>query len=106
VATLEMDCDGLLYTRYRSLTRIEHGEAPGPETMLFKQFGAELMQRIVELHQEVEANSGVVWDHTPQGNGPGETARHAANIRGATIRGGTSEVQRNIIAKRVLGLPD
>jgi alkylation response protein AidB-like acyl-CoA dehydrogenase len=106
VATLEMDCDGLLYTRYRSLTRIEHGEAPGPETMLFKQFGAELMQRIVELHQEVEANPGVVWDHTPQGNGPGETARHAANIRGATIRGGTSEVQRNIIAKRVLGLPD
>ncbi len=106
VAVLEMDCDGLLYTRYRSLTRVEQGEPPGPETMLFKLFGAELMQRIVDLHQEVEASAGVVWDETPQGSGPGETARHATNIRAATIRGGTSEVQRNIIAKRVLGLPD
>jgi alkylation response protein AidB-like acyl-CoA dehydrogenase len=74
--------------------------------MMFKLFGAELMQRIVELHQEVAACDGVVWDDTEQGSGPGETARHAANIRAATIRGGTSEVQRNIIAKRVLGLPD
>ena len=106
VATLEMDCDGLLYTRYRSLTRVEHGESPGPETMMFKLFGAELMQRIVDLQQEVEASQGVVWDDTAQGNGPGETARHAANIRAATIRGGTSEVQRNVISKRVLGLPD
>jgi alkylation response protein AidB-like acyl-CoA dehydrogenase len=106
VAALEMDCDGLLHTRYRSLTKIEHGQAPGPETMMFKLFGAELMQRIVELHQEVAACDGVVWDDTEQGSGPGETARHAANIRAATIRGGTSEVQRNIIAKRVLGLPD
>jgi alkylation response protein AidB-like acyl-CoA dehydrogenase len=106
VAALEMDCDGLLYTRYRSLTRIEHGASPGPETMMFKLFGAELMQRIVELHAEVAASLGVVWDDTPQGNGPGETARHSANIRAATIRGGTSEVQRNILAKRVLGLPD
>ncbi len=106
VAALEMDVDGMLYTRYRSLTRVEHGEAPGPETMLFKLFGAELMQRIVELQQEVEGMAGVVWDDTALANGAGEMARHAANIRAATIRGGTSEVQRNIIAKRVLGLPD
>ena len=105
VAALEMDVDGLLHTRYRALTQIEKGESPGPETMMFKQFGAELMQQIVELQQIVEGIPGVVWDETRQGNGPGETARHAANIRGATIRGGTSEVQRNIIAKRVLGLP-
>ena len=105
VAALEMDVDGLLYTRYRALTKIEKGDAPGPETMLFKQFGAELMQQIVELQQNVDGMSGVVWDDTRQGNGLGETARHSVNIRGATIRGGTSEVQRNIIAKRVLGLP-
>lgn len=106
VAALEMGVDGLLHTRYRSLTRIEQGEAPGPETMLFKLYGAELMQRIVELHQQVAGLQGTVWDDTPLATGPGETARHAANIRAATIRGGTSEVQRNIIAKRVLGLPD
>jgi len=106
VAQLDMDVDGLQYTRYRALTRIEHGDAPGPETMLFKQFGAELMQRIVELHQRVESMAGAIWDDTPQGTGPGETARHGVNIRAASIRGGTTEVQRNIIAKRVLSLPD
>ena len=105
VAALEMDIESLLHTRYRALSRIELGEAPGPETQLFKLFGAELMQKIVTLHQEVEALSGTVWDDALQGTGPGETARHAVNIRAASLRGGTTEVQRNVIAKRVLGLP-
>ena len=106
VTRLEMDLDCFRYTRYRALTRIQHGEAPGPETMMFKMFGAELMQRIVEVHHSVEGPDAVSWDDTPHGDGLGETARHSANIRAATIRGGTSEVQRNIIAKNVLGLPD
>jgi hypothetical protein len=106
VAQLEMDVDCLRYTRFRALTRLEAGQAPGPETMFFKQFGAELMQRIVETHSEIAGPFGIEWDDTPLGNGTGEIARHACNIRAATIRGGTSEVQRNIIAKRVLGLPE
>ena len=105
VAALEIDIESMLHTRYRALTRIEKGGAPGPETQLFKLFGAELMQRIVELQQEVEGPEGIVWDHTGQGDGHGETARHATNIRAASLRGGTTEVQRNVIAKRVLGLP-
>ena len=105
VAALEIDIESMLHTRYRALTRIEKGGAPGPETQLFKLFGAELMQRIVELQQEVEGPEGIVWDHTGQGDGDGETARHATNIRAASLRGGTTEVQRNVIAKRVLGLP-
>lgn len=106
IAQLEMDVDCLRYTRYRALTRLEKGQTPGPETMIFKQFGAELMQKIVEMHGEVAGPSGTVWDETPLGNGSGEVARHGCNIRGATLRGGTSEVQRNIVAKRVLNLPD
>jgi alkylation response protein AidB-like acyl-CoA dehydrogenase len=106
VAQLEMDVDCLRYTRFRALTRLEKGEAPGPETMIFKQFGAELMQQIVEVHSTVAGPFGTEWDDTATGNGTGEVARHACNIRAATIRGGTSEVQRNIVAKRVLNLPD
>jgi alkylation response protein AidB-like acyl-CoA dehydrogenase len=106
VAALEMDADCMLYTRYRALTKVQRGEAPGPETMIFKQYGAELMQRIVEVHQDVVGPESLVWDETELGNGEGEIARHGANIRAATIRGGTSEVQRNIVSKRVLGLPE
>ena len=106
VVSMEMDIDCMRYTRFRALTRMQKGEAPGPETMIFKMMGAELMQKIVDLHQEVMGPLGTVWEDSPFESEDGETAHHDTNIRAATIRGGTSEVQRNIIAKRVLGLPD
>ena len=105
VTQLDMDVDCLRYTRYRALTKVMHGDEPGPETMMFKMFGAELMQRIVELHAEVMGPLGAIWEHSPFPEENGETAKHGANIRAATIRGGTSEVQRNIIVKNVLNLP-
>ena len=108
VAQMEMDIDCMRYTRYRALTRVQSGAEPGPETMIFKLMGAELLQRIIDLHQLVLGPLGTVWDGSslPWLPENGEPAKHAANIRAATIRGGTSEVQRNIIAKRVLNLPD
>ena len=106
VAALEMDVDCLKYTRYRALTKVEKGQPPGAEAQILKMFGAELMQRIVETHQQVAGPLGIDWDSTEMGNGPGEVARHGANIRAATIRGGTSEVQRNVLSKRVLNLPE
>ncbi|MCZ6843348.1 MAG: acyl-CoA dehydrogenase family protein [SAR324 cluster bacterium] len=106
VVSMEMDIDCMRYTRLRALSKVQKGEEPGPETMIFKMFGAELMQKIVDLHQDVMGPAGTIWEASPIEGETGETARHDTNIRAATIRGGTSEVQRNIIAKRVLGLPD
>ena len=108
---MEMDADCLRYNRCRALTKMQRGDAPGPETMLFKLFGSELNQRIVNLQQEVEGPPGTVWDDTYRGDGPGQLAPHAttiraANLRAATIHGSTCEAQRNIISKRVLGLPE
>ena len=105
VVQLEMDAHALQATRARFLTRIQEGEAPGPESMIFKLFGAELMQRIVELHQEVLGPEGVNWGPEPFGTEHGEVSVHSVNIRAATMRGGTSEVHRNIVAERILGLP-
>lgn len=105
VAALEMDAACLQSTRYRYLTKVERGESPGPETLIFKLFGAELMQRIVELQQEVAGPAGITWGSEPFGLETGEIAIHATNIRAATIRGGTAEVHRNVIAQRVLHLP-
>jgi len=105
-AALEMDTDAMRATRYRSLTAVARGAEPGNETMVFKFFGAELFQRILEAQFAAAGPLAALWD--PEGFGPDihEVARHNANIRGRSIEGGTSEVQRNVIAKRVLGLPD
>jgi len=68
--------------------------------------GAELLQKIIDMHQQLLGPMGTIWGDSPLSWATGEAALHGANIRAATIRGGTSEIQRNIIAKRVLGLPD
>jgi len=106
VAALEMDNDCMRFTRYRALTRVEQGVAPGPETTFFKLLGTHLMQHLVECECAVTGSAGLTWEPEPFGPKMEEIARHSANVRSATIRGGTSEVQKNVIAKRVLGLPD
>jgi len=106
VAALEMEVDANRYTRYRAMSRIAGGDTPGPETYIFKYWGTELMQRILERHHGLLAQEGLVWDAQPFGRERFDHARRAATVRSSTIAGGTSEVQRNVVAKRVLGLPD
>ena len=106
VTGLEMDAACMQATRLRALSRITRGAAPGPETMIFKQFGGELLQRVVDLHQRVLGGQGVLWDGAPGPVAVVELGRHSAHIRQVTIGGGTAEVHRNIIATPVLGLPD
>jgi alkylation response protein AidB-like acyl-CoA dehydrogenase len=73
---------------------------------MFKIYGTELNQRRHELMVRIAGPQSLGWD------GPGfeddelTLTRDWLRTRGNTIEGGTSEVQLNIIAKRVLGLPD
>ncbi|MBI4083875.1 MAG: acyl-CoA dehydrogenase family protein [Candidatus Lambdaproteobacteria bacterium] len=106
VAQMEMDVACMRATRYRSLTRLSQGLPPGAEMLMLKLFGSELVQRIVDLHQQVLGPQGSTLGPEPFGEETGEIARYTANIRSGTIAGGTAEVQRNIIAKQVLALPD
>jgi len=105
VAEFEMAGDALAYTRYRGLTAMARGQQPGPETQVFKFFGTELFKQVIELHQLVLGPEGIAWEDEPFGHETKVVARHAANIRASSIRGGTTEVQKNVLAKRTLGLP-
>jgi alkylation response protein AidB-like acyl-CoA dehydrogenase len=73
---------------------------------MFKIYGTELNQRRQELLGSIAGPQALGWE------GPGfeeqelSQTRDWLRSRGNTIEGGTSEVQLNIIAKRVLGLPD
>jgi alkylation response protein AidB-like acyl-CoA dehydrogenase len=105
LSQLRVDCEAFKYTRLRSLTRQLRGEPPGPEGSILKLTGSELGLRIAEaagellgVHALVNAPSDAVPDAPRWFN-------RIVAARQYTISAGTSEIQRNIIGERVLGLP-
>jgi alkylation response protein AidB-like acyl-CoA dehydrogenase len=90
----------------RSAETARAGRGTGPETSMFKLYGTELSKRRRELMVQIAGFRGVGWEG--EGFSPQELARTRdwLRSRASSIEGGTSEVQLNIIAKRVLGLPD
>ena len=113
MAEMEIDLMALEYTEFRTLAREGAGSGPGPESSLLKIKGTEIQQRGTELILEVAGRYGAphLAGLTPGDNdlkiGP-RYARDAAdtyfNMRKTSIYGGSNEIQRNIIAKAVLGL--
>jgi alkylation response protein AidB-like acyl-CoA dehydrogenase len=81
---------------YRSLTHILRTGHPGPESSLEKIIGSETDQRLQE------AAMGMFGPHALMENARGRDYLYA---RSETIMGGTSEIQRNVVAQRILGLP-
>jgi len=102
----EMDTRAFGLTVQRSRDAAKAGQLPGAEASMFKIYGTELNQSREELMMRILGPQGLGWE------GPGfdddeiELTRTWLRSRGNSIEGGTSEVQLNIIAKRVLGLPD
>ena len=113
IAELEIDLMALEFTELRSLSREGAGKGPGPESSLLKIKGTEIQQRATELVLEAAGQYGAphLDEEMPGDNalpvGP-IYARGVAdtyfNMRKASIYGGSNEIQRNIIAKAVLGL--
>jgi len=89
------------WTNQRVRAGIRAGRAPGPESSVGKVHQGELNQRIQLLAVRVLGAGGAAWP------GPGlrPEVRGMLRSRANTIEGGTSEVNRNIIGERVLGLP-
>jgi alkylation response protein AidB-like acyl-CoA dehydrogenase len=106
LAQLLMDEKCFELTVQRSADGARAGRRPGAESSLFKMYGTELNQRRQELLCSIRGPESLGWE------GPGfsedalKDTRGWLRSRGNTIEGGTSEVQLNIIAKRVLDLPD
>ncbi len=82
------------------------GGTPGPVTSIFKVYGSELQQDYYDLLMRIRGSSGAVAD--PENFSEAELAavRNWLYYRAGSIYSGSNEIQRNIIAKRVLGLPD
>ena len=82
---------------YRSLTNILRTGHPGPESSLEKVIGSETDQRLQDAAMGMFGPHAILED--------GALTRDYMYSRSETIMGGTSEIQRNVIAQRILGLP-
>jgi alkylation response protein AidB-like acyl-CoA dehydrogenase len=95
----------LRITAYRDASRVEYTGSPGPEGSILKLLWSDLEQRVKETAIEILGAPGLV----PAGDARAVDAGHWCHellwSRAATIYAGTSEIQRNIVAQRVLGLP-
>ncbi len=115
MAALEIDLKALEYTELRTLAAVAVGKAPGPESSILKIKGTEIQQAIDTLCVEAAGYYALPWVPEqyhldfPEEDGIGEgtetqSALRYFNNRKASIYGGSNEIQKNIIAKHVLGL--
>jgi acyl-CoA dehydrogenase len=104
----QISFDGLCYFLSTARARDEAlaGQGPSGLPLMFKVYGTELNQRMEEMDMKVRGPQALGWE----GDGFQEDeiagTRSWLRSRGNSIEGGTSEIQRNIIAKRVLQLPE
>ncbi len=89
----------------RNLTRAQHGHAPGPEASLIKLYWSEMDKRLQEAAIGVEGMYGALAPDSELSIQDGRWQYGWMWAQAETIYAGSSEIQRNIIAERVLGLP-
>ena len=108
LSDIEIELMALEYMELRVLAKLSSGDTPGPESSLLKIKGTEIQQSLQELRmQTIGAYAGSLHlnDFENDLHSQGSYSRRAYMYgRAATIYGGSNEVQRNVIAKAVLGL--
>src|SRR5262249_24943892 len=96
-AALHMRCEPMRLLAWKGLTDVERYGQPGPEGSLVKWLWSDSNQRLTQLAVDIVGpaalTSGTSWSY------------EFLRARGNTIEGGTTEVLKNIVAERVLGLP-
>jgi alkylation response protein AidB-like acyl-CoA dehydrogenase len=96
-----IELQALKYTNYRALTKLMKTGIPGPEGSGIKLYWSEANQRVTKLALEILGEDAQVMN----GEHDGYWQFAQLRSRGNTIEAGTSEILRNIVSERVLGLP-
>ena len=105
LAQAYIDTELLKLNNYRALSRLLRGTPPGPEGSVPKLQWAEANQRLQELAVDLQGACGQLYQGEPSLPDDAYWQYGFLRARANSIEGGTSEIQRNIIAERVLGLP-
>ena len=106
--------EAIMFLEFRIMAAISRGGSPGPESSIMKNLGADMGQYLTELTVEVLGAYAAV--HQPEAREVGSSETIVGpragvtafpryfNLRASSIAGGSNEVQKNIVAKLVLGL--
>ena len=105
LALLQVDLEVMRLNQYRNLSTLLKGEMPGPEGSIGKIFWSELNQRMQETALEIMGPYSQLMKGSKFAKDNGKWGFDFLRARGNTIEGGTTEIQKNIIGERVLGLP-
>src|SRR5438105_2246012 len=105
LAQLWIDTECLKYTGARAITKLLKGEMPGPEASTGKMAWVETHQRLQELAMEIEGPYSQLMKGSEWAVDGGAWPHSFLRSRANSIEGGTTEIQKNIIAERLLGLP-
>ena len=101
---MDSRCFGL--TQRRAMAESETGGTPTFLTSMFKYYGSEAGNRRLEIQLELMGTQSLGWEGDTFTDFEKTLTRAWLRSKASTIAGGSSEIQLNIIAKRVLGLPD
>jgi alkylation response protein AidB-like acyl-CoA dehydrogenase len=103
ISEFEMNEEIFDLTIRRTMDEEKSGNKSGAASSFFKYYGTELNIQREELRLKINGFSSTEWNSKASENG--KQARYFCRTKGNSIEGGTHEVQLNIIAKRILGLP-
>ena len=103
IADWEIDGAAFLWTVDRLNAELKAGQDIGPKASFLKYYASELNKKKYELRMSIAGMAGTSWEG--EESEEGKLARMMCRTKGNSIEGGTSEIQLNIIAKHILGLP-
>jgi alkylation response protein AidB-like acyl-CoA dehydrogenase len=105
LAQLWIDTECLKYTGARAITRLLRGEMPGPEASTGKLGWVDTHQRLQDLAMEIQGPYSQITKGSEWAIEGGQWQYSFLRSRANSIEGGTTEIQKNIVGERVLGLP-
>ena len=103
IAKFEIDEMAFALTIERARDEAKAGASLGAVASWFKYFGTELNKQRYDLLMDIHGSDALAWAGAASKDG--KLARDWLRTKGNSIEGGTSEIQLNIVAKHILGLP-
>ena len=105
IAQLHIEAETMRLNAYRGLTKTMQSGVPGPEGSLGKWQWADINQAVTELALDIEGPRAMLDRGGPEAVDDGAWQYRFLRSRANSIEGGTTDILKNIIAERVLGLP-